>query len=95
MKPRPAKPSSIIAQVEGSGIVGETATPRGVLNPEISEAFTVAPEVVYSPIVPLPEFATNRSDPETAMPSGKLNPGIQRGVHRRARSSVFANRAVK
>src|SRR5208283_4445551 len=37
-------------------------------NPVISEAFTVAPEVVYSPIVPL-EFATNRVDPDTAMPA--------------------------
>jgi hypothetical protein len=37
---------SIIAQVVGSGIVGETARNTGVLNPEISEAFTVAPEVV-------------------------------------------------
>ena len=42
----------------------------------ISEAFTVAPEVVYSPIVPL-EFATNRVDPDTAMPAGPpLNPVI-------------------
>ena len=27
---------------------------RSQLNPETSEAFTVAPDVVYSPIVPLP-----------------------------------------
>ena len=29
----------------------ETTIPPGPLNPEISEAFTVAPEVVYSPTV--------------------------------------------
>ena len=108
---------------------------NGEFNPEISEAFTVAPEVVYSPIVPLPSFATNRFDPDTAMPIGSFNPEIseaftvapevvyspivplssvhdkqirsrhrdadraiqprdQRGVHRRPRGGVFANRAV-
>ena len=101
-------------------------------NPEISEAFTVAPEVVYSPIVPL-SFVTNRFPPDTAMPSGYAKPEIseaftvapevvyspivppcvrdkqipsrhrdairvsqprdQRGVHRRPRGGVFANRA--
>ena len=49
---------------------------QGALNPEISEAFTVAPEVVYSPTVLPPLFATNRSDPETAIPRGALNPEI-------------------
>jgi hypothetical protein len=29
---------------------------------------------VYSPIVPEPQFATNRSDPDNARPHGKLNP---------------------
>ena len=28
--------------------------PYGEFNPETREAFTVAPDVVYSPIVPLP-----------------------------------------
>jgi hypothetical protein len=32
--------------------------PAGSFSPEISVAFTVAPEVVYSPIVPAPLFAT-------------------------------------
>jgi hypothetical protein len=31
----------------------DTAMPVGPFNPTISEAFTVAPEVVYSPTVPL------------------------------------------
>ena len=43
--------------------------PHGELNPEISEAFTVSPDVVYSLIVPASPFATNRFDPDTAMPS--------------------------
>jgi hypothetical protein len=38
-----------------------------VSNPVISEAFTVAPEVVYSPIVPMLLFVTKRFDPDTAM----------------------------
>jgi hypothetical protein len=37
-----------------------------------SDAFTKAPDVVYSPIV-FP-FVTNRSDPDTAMPRGSPNP---------------------
>jgi len=41
-----------------------------VSQPTTREAFTVAPDVVYSPIVSLVEFVTNRSDPDTAMPAG-------------------------
>jgi hypothetical protein len=37
----------------------EIAMPVGVPNLEISDAFTVAPEVVYSPMVPFPKFPTN------------------------------------
>ena len=33
-----------------------------------------APDVVYSPIVPALQLATNRSDPDTAMPVGEFNP---------------------
>ena len=40
----------------------------------MNEAFTVAPEVVYSPTVPVSLFATNRSEPDTAMPVGSLSP---------------------
>jgi hypothetical protein len=40
----------------------------------ISEAFTVVPEVVYSPILPVPLLTTKRFDPDTAMPTGKFNP---------------------
>ena len=49
----------------------------GSFNPEISVGFTGTPEVVYSPIVPLPfAFATNRSEPDSAMPDGLSNPVI-------------------
>ncbi len=41
------------------------------------EAFTVAPDVVYSPILLLPSFATNRSDPDTAIEFGSLSPVIR------------------
>jgi hypothetical protein len=41
---------------------------------EISPAFTVAPEVVYSPTVLATLFVTNKSDPETATPAGASNP---------------------
>jgi hypothetical protein len=41
---------------------------NGTFNPVISEAFTVAPEVVYSPIVLAEDSTTNRFDPDTAMP---------------------------
>ena len=51
--------------------------PAGSFNPEISAAFTVAPAVVYSPIVPAPAFVTNRSEPTTAMPKGTFNPEIR------------------
>ena len=44
--------------------------PAGSFSPEISAAFTVAPEVVYSPIVPAISFATNRSEPDSAMSLG-------------------------
>ena len=43
-------------------------------SPEISAAFTVAPEVVYAPIVASVSLATNRSEPETAMPTGPISP---------------------
>ena len=46
--------------------------PIGPFNPETREAFTTAPDVVYSPI--LSPFTTNRSDPESAMSYGPLNP---------------------
>ena len=50
----------------------DTAMPVGLLSPEMSEALTVVPEVVYSPIVPAESFATKMSDPDTAMPLGSL-----------------------
>src|SRR2546429_2203032 len=49
--------------------------PRSTLFPytTLFRSLTVAPEVVYSPIVPLAPFATNRFPPETAMPVGVFN----------------------
>jgi len=47
--------------------------PHGSLNPKTSEAFTVPPEAVYSPIMPA-SFVTNRFDPDTAMLVGWLTP---------------------
>jgi hypothetical protein len=70
----------------GSGaVVGTMAIPCGPLSPEINEAFTTAPEVVYSPIVPPPTFPgprtvpTKRSEPDTAMLIGSFNPEINEG----------------
>ncbi len=61
----------------GSGLpgVGElpTTSPPRAFIPEIRDAFTVAPEVVYSPTVPL-RVETKRSEPETAMPYGSVSP---------------------
>src|SRR5579863_10081681 len=60
----------------GSGVAA-TAMPIGPANPETREAFTVAPDVVYSPIVPALILVTNRSDPDRARSSGvPLNPEI-------------------
>jgi hypothetical protein len=53
----------------------------GPLTPEISDVFTVAPEVVYSAIELLgpnssASFTTNRSDPDIAMDPYSGNPEI-------------------
>ena len=47
-----------------------SAMPTGTSSPEseISAAFTVTPAVVYSPIVSVYPFATNRSEPDTVTP---------------------------
>ncbi len=45
----------------------DTAMPSGPLIPEMSEALTVVPDVVYSSIVP-PRFVAKMSEPDTAMP---------------------------
>jgi hypothetical protein len=67
----PNKPAPSIRDAGGSGaetVVGALARPNGLLKPEIKEAFTVAPEVVYSPIALLLEMVTNRSGPDTTRP---------------------------
>jgi len=48
----------------------------GPFNPETSAAFTVAPDVVYSPIVLALLFATKTSDPDTATPTAPFDPEI-------------------
>src|SRR5215813_1255348 len=55
---------------------------RSVQPRDQGAGFHRSPEVVYSPIVPLPiellpAFTTNTSDPETAMPVGLVNPVIR------------------
>ena len=71
-----------MATVTGLGLGGTTARRNEPPNPNpvISEALLVVPEVVYSPMVPLPLFATNRSAPESARPSGPLNPLISEAL---------------
>jgi hypothetical protein len=80
MGARPDTDSNISPKVplaSGTGDADpERTTLSGPSNPEISEALTVAPEVVYSPIVPDREFVTNKSDPETTRPIGPDNPEI-------------------
>ena len=81
------KESSSSVQVgDASGTDAEaTAMSVGLFSPEISTGFTVAPEVVYSPIVPVlgvpngSKFATNKFLPEIAMPDGSLNPETSAG----------------
>jgi hypothetical protein len=53
--------------------------PTGLFNPVIREAFTVAPEVVYSPIVPA-SFTTNRFDPDTAGKPERSIPEIREAI---------------
>ena len=69
MAPTPS--SSKIEVADASGTDDAMAMPTGKFNPEIKAGLTVAPEVVYSPIVPLFSFVTNRSAPENAMSPGK------------------------
>src|SRR5256885_46615 len=65
------------ATMFGGGVVHPPTIPTGPFNPEIKAALTVAPEVVYSPIVPLFKFETNRFPPDNARPVGLLNPEIK------------------
>src|SRR5438046_7554099 len=61
----------------------DTAMPDGSPNGVISAGFTVALEVVYSPILPVSlarfKLVTNKSPPDTAMPCGRLSPEISAG----------------
>ena len=63
------------------------------IQPRDQEAFTVAPDVVYSPIVPC-----SIRDKQVRSGHGKakrvIQPRDQRGVHDCSRRGVFANRAV-
>ena len=57
-------PVASTTQAEGSGT---TTMPAGIPKPVMSAAFTIAPDLVYSPIVPPKAVVTNRSPPDTAM----------------------------
>jgi hypothetical protein len=80
----PAPSSSKIKVGDASGTDDPMAMPIGTFNPEIKAALTIAPEVVYSPTVPLPDvapftFVTNRFPPDTAIPSGPVSPETSAG----------------
>ena len=76
----PTPSSSKVEVGDSSGTEDAMTRPIGKFNPEIKAGLTVAPEVVYSPIVPLPEFATNSLPPDKAMPAGPFNPEIKAGL---------------
>ena len=60
--------------VEGSG-TGTTATRH--IQSRDHGGIHRRPEVVYSAIVPMMLLVTNRFDPDTAMPTGLVNPEIR------------------
>ena len=68
--------------------------PNGPFNPETSEAFTTAPDVVYSPIVPLTVIRDKQVRSRHGNAIRITQPRDQRGVHDCPRRGVFANRAV-
>src|SRR5271169_1452132 len=75
--PSPTRASAKSVKLLGSGVaLGTIARNCGSFNPEISEAFTVAPEVVYSPIVPAPNSVTNKFEPSTAISPAPPRPEI-------------------
>ena len=63
----PASDKNISSEVLPASGTGDTdpdnARPDGLSSPETSEALTVPPEVVYSPIVPELKFVTKISCP--------------------------------
>jgi hypothetical protein len=71
--------SSSKTQVEDASATDAetTAMSVGSFSPEISDAFTVSPDMVYSPIVPVWKFVTNKFPPDTAMPFGPFRPEIR------------------
>src|SRR5580698_2914547 len=62
-------PDRLMPSRGGPGLI---VMPKGSPNPEIRDTLTVAPESVYSPMVPLAAFAINRSLPEIAMALGSF-----------------------
>ena len=86
------KPVSATADGSGTGLI---AMPMGSSKLVISDALTVAPEVVYSPTVSPKAFAINRSLPETAMPTGSSNRVISDVLIVVPGNCVFANDASK
>src|SRR5580658_2038538 len=74
MIPTAIRPRGTNSKVEGSGTTVGTIAMLPP-SPGMSDAFTTAPEVVYSPN-PFFWSVTNRSEPTTAIPAGPLNPVI-------------------
>ena len=73
----PTPSTSKIKVGDASGTDDAMAMPIGKFNPEIRAVLTVAPEVVYSPMVLPASFVTNRFPPETAIANGAFNPEIK------------------
>ena len=84
-------------EIETNRLSRDTAIFIGPPNVVTNAGFTVAPAVVYSPIlpVPLPRFklVTNKFPAEDPMPSGRLSPETSAGVYGFPEGRVFANRA--
>ena len=62
----PTPSSSKVEVGDSSGTEDAMTRPIGKFNPEIKAGLTVAPEVVYSPIVPVSESVTKISPPGLA-----------------------------
>jgi hypothetical protein len=74
--PTPSNSKVKVGDASGTDDRELTTMPTGSFNPEeMKELLMVVPVVaLYSPIVLLLRFATNRFPPDNAMPAGKFNP---------------------
>ena len=76
MAPIPSSSKGKVGDASGTDEGELTTMPTGSFNPEeMKELLMVAPVVaLYSPIVSLPAFVTNRLPPENTVIRGSLNP---------------------